>query len=78
MIFFFLAIKKKKTEIQLILNVVLVSGVHNDVTEKLKLLANPIYSSVYVNPRLLIYLSPTIPFGNHKFVFYACESISFL
>ena len=50
MIFFLAIKKKKKTEIQLILNVVLVSGVHKDVTEKLKLLANPNYSSVYVNP----------------------------
>ena len=37
-----------------------------------------IQQCVYVNPKLLIYLSPltpTIPFGNHKFLFYVCESI---
>ena len=34
---------------------------------------------IYVNPRLLIYLSPPpFPFGNHKFVFTVCESISVL
>lgn len=35
------------------------------------------HSCVYVNPKLLLYLSPLCPailFGNHKFVFYACES----
>ena len=34
---------------------------------------------VYINPKLLIYPSPfpsPFPFGNHKFVFYFCESIS--
>ena len=32
---------------------------------------------VSANPKMLIYLSPThFPFGNHKFDFYACESIS--
>ena len=37
-----------------------------------------IYSStLYVNPKLLIYSSlPRFPFGNHKFVFYICESAS--
>ena len=38
-----------------------------------------IYSSVYVNPNLLIYPSPsTFPFGSHKFDFYAQESNSVL
>ena len=38
-----------------------------------------IYSSVYVNPNLLIYPSPsTFPFGSHKFDFYAHESNSVL
>ena len=32
---------------------------------------------VYVNPNLLIYSSlPPFPFGNHKFVFYVCESVN--
>ena len=29
-------------------------------------------------PKLLLYPSPTFPFGNHKFVFYVCQSISVL
>ena len=33
---------------------------------------------VSINPKFLIYPSPPSPFGNHKFVFYACESISVL
>ena len=42
--------------------------------------AAAVYVYVYVNPKPLIYpsLSPTFPFGNHKFVFYVCESISVL
>ena len=36
-----------------------------------------IYIYIYINPKLLIY-SPPFPFGNHKFVFYICESISVL
>ena len=35
-----------------------------------------IYSSVYINPKLLIYPSPPFPFGNHKFDFYVSDSIS--
>ena len=43
-----------------------------------------IYSHVYetqrvwVNLKLLIYPSHCFPFGNHKFVFYVCKSISIL
>ena len=33
-----------------------------------------IYRSVSVNPEFPIYPSPPFPFGNHKFVFYVCES----
>ena len=33
---------------------------------------------VCVNPKLLIILPPAFPFGNHKFVFYVCGSISVL
>ena len=33
---------------------------------------------VSVNPKLLIYPFPTFPFGNHKFAFYVCGSISVL
>ena len=33
---------------------------------------------VYINPKLLIYLPPHFPFGNHKFVFSAYESLSVL
>lgn len=29
-----------------------------------------------VNLILQIYLSPSFPFGNHKFVFYVCDSVS--
>ena len=35
-------------------------------------------SSVYVNPKLLIYFSLPFPFDNHKFVFSDCESVSVL
>ena len=31
-----------------------------------------------MNPKLLIYPSPPFPFGNHKFVFYDCDSLSVL
>ena len=31
---------------------------------------------VSASPKLLIYSSPPFPFGNHKFVFSVCESIS--
>ena len=41
-----------------------------------------IQQCLYVNPKLLIYLPlqpcSAIPFGNHKFDFYVCESISVL
>ena len=37
-----------------------------------------VYMCVYVNPELLIYLFPPFPFGNHKFVFFVCESVSVL
>ena len=38
-----------------------------------------IYYCVYVTPKFLIYLSSApFPFGNHKFVFYVCDSISVL
>ena len=33
---------------------------------------------VYVTPKFLIYSPTTFPFGNHKFVFYVCESVSVL
>ena len=33
---------------------------------------------VYFNPKLLIYPSLPLPFGNHKFAFYVCESVSVL
>ena len=36
-----------------------------------------LYSSVYVNPKLLIH-PPPLPFDNRKLVFYICESISVL
>ena len=34
------------------------------------------YSSVFINPVLLIYPPPCFPFGNRNFVFYICEYIS--
>ena len=37
-----------------------------------------IQQCVYVNPNLPIYPSPTFHLGNHKFVFYSCDSISIL
>ena len=37
-----------------------------------------IQQCVYFNPKLLVYPSSPSPFGNHKFVFYVCESASFL
>ena len=37
-----------------------------------------IQQCVYVNPKHPFYPSPSFPFGNHKFVFYVCESIVFL
>ena len=37
-----------------------------------------ICSSEFANPKLLIYLSPPFPSGNHKFVFYVCEFVSVL
>ena len=37
-----------------------------------------VWYCVCVNPKLLIYLSPLFPFGNHKFVFYIYGSISVL
>ena len=42
------------------------------------LVINFIYSSVYMLfPKFLIYLSsPPFPFGNHKFVFEVCETVS--
>ena len=33
---------------------------------------------VYANPKLPIYPSPLLSFGNHKFIFYICGSISVL
>ena len=33
---------------------------------------------LYVNPKLLIYPSPLFPLSNHKFVFYAYDSVSVL
>ena len=44
------------------------------------LVINFIYSSVYMLfPKFLIYLSsPPFPFGNHKFVFDVCETVSVL
>ena len=36
------------------------------------------YSNMHVNPNLPIYPSPPLPPGNHKFVFYICDSISVL
>ena len=36
------------------------------------------HSSLSVNPKFQIILSPTFPLGNQKFVFYVCESISVL
>ena len=37
------------------------------------------YSSVYLlTPTPNLSFPPTFPFGNHKFIFYVCESISVL
>ena len=33
---------------------------------------------VCINPKLLISPPPPFPIGNHKFVFYVCESLSVL
>ena len=47
-----------------------------DMTEQLSTART--VERVYVNPNLPIYLSAPFLLGNHKFIFYICDSVSFL